>query len=42
MAKFGVEPSRVAVETRVADPDFGVRLEAAQVLAGDVGSCSSP
>jgi hypothetical protein len=38
IAELGPEPSRAAVEARAADPDFRVRLEAARVLAGDMGS----
>jgi hypothetical protein len=38
IAELGPESSRAAVEARGADPDFRVRLEAAQVLTGDVGS----
>jgi Scaffold protein Nfu/NifU N terminal len=38
IAELGPEPSRAAIEARAADPDFRVRLEAAQVLNGDVGS----
>jgi Scaffold protein Nfu/NifU N terminal/HEAT repeats len=38
IADLGSESSRTAIEARAADPDFRVRLEAAQVLNGDVGS----
>lgn len=37
IAELGPEPSRAAIEARAVDPDFRVRLEAAQVLRGDVG-----
>jgi hypothetical protein len=38
IAELGPEPSRAAIEARATDPDFRVRLEAAQVLTGDIGS----
>jgi hypothetical protein len=38
IAELGPAPSRTAVEARVADPDFRVRLEAARVLSDARGS----
>ena len=38
IAELGPAPSRTAVESRVADPDFRVRLEAARVLSDARGS----
>lgn len=38
IAELGPAPSRAAVEARVADPDFRVRLEATRVLTGAPGS----
>jgi hypothetical protein len=35
IAELGVDPSRVTVESRSADPDFRVRLEAARLLASE-------
>jgi hypothetical protein len=35
IAELGAGSSRTAVEARVTDPDFRVRLEAARILAGD-------
>lgn len=38
IAELGPAPSRAAIETRAADPDFRVRLEATQLLTRNVGS----
>jgi HEAT repeat protein len=38
IAELGPAPSRAAVEARVADEDFRVRLEATRVLTGGSGS----
>ena len=35
IAALGVEASRGVVETRAADPDFRVRLEAARILSDE-------
>ena len=35
IAALGTEASRGVVETRTADPDFRVRLEAARILSDD-------